>query len=131
MVLLLSTNMAMRKHKLKHSMDLPLAVDKDSKGKVCYRTRAKTIEVIRRAVKTVYPEMSKDELSKYSSHSFRVWTCVTLDEQGMSPDFIKKRLRWPGESYRVYLTGFPLVANISARLAASRSYRFLTATYLK
>ena len=29
------------------------------------------------------------------------------------------------------LTGLPLLANISARLAASRSYRFLTVTYLK
>ena len=40
---------------------------------------------------------------KYSCHSIRVWACVTLDEEGMSPDFIKKRLRWLGESYRVYL----------------------------
>ena len=29
--------------------------------------------------------------------------CVTLDEQGMPPDFIRKRLMWFGESYRVYL----------------------------
>ena len=40
---------------------------------------------------------------KYSSHSIRVWACVVLDEAGMPPDFIKKRLRWMGESYRVYL----------------------------
>ena len=40
---------------------------------------------------------------KYSCHSIRVWACVTLDEEGMSPDFIKNRLRWLGESYRVYL----------------------------
>ena len=40
---------------------------------------------------------------KYSTHSLRVWACVELDEAGKSPDFIKKRLRWLGESYRVYL----------------------------
>ena len=40
---------------------------------------------------------------KYSTHSIRVWACVSLDEAGKSPDFIKKRLRWLGESYRVYL----------------------------
>ena len=66
------TNMPLRKHKLKHAMDIPLTVYRDSKGKVCYLTRAKATKVIRRAVKIVYPEISKDELSKYSSHSFRV-----------------------------------------------------------
>ena len=47
--------------------------------------------------------MPKRELMKYSCYSVRVWACVTLDEEGMSPDFIKNRLRWLGESYRVYL----------------------------
>ena len=47
--------------------------------------------------------MVKKELMKHSCHSIRVWACVTLDEAGMSPDFIKNRLRWMGESYRVYL----------------------------
>jgi len=28
---------------------------------------------------------------------------VLLDEAGKSPDFIKKRLRWLGDSYRIYL----------------------------
>ena len=28
---------------------------------------------------------------------------MCLDEAGKPPDFIKKRLRWMGESYRVYL----------------------------
>ena len=89
--------MALRKHKLKHgmaSMGLPLDFYKDLKEKVCYLTRAKATEVIRRAVKAVYPDISKHKLSKYSSPSFRVLACVTLDEQGMPPDFTKKRLRW-------------------------------------
>ena len=59
------TNMAVRKYKLKHVMDLPLAVYRDSKGKVWYRTRAKATEVIRRVVKAVYPDSSKDELLCY------------------------------------------------------------------
>ena len=99
------TNMVLGKHKLKHAMDLHLTVYKDSKGKVCYLTRAKATEVIRRAVKAVYLDMFKDELSKYSSHLFRVLACVTLDEQGMPSDFIKQRLRWLSKSYRVYLRG--------------------------
>ena len=95
--------MAWRKAKLRHPMSKPLAVFKDKKGEVCYVTQSKVTEVIRRAVKKVYPDMVKKELMKYSCHSIRVWACVTLDEAGMSPDFIKNRLRWMGESYRVYL----------------------------
>jgi hypothetical protein len=33
----------------------------------------------------------------------RVWACVLLDEAGKSPDYIKKRLRWMGDSFRMYL----------------------------
>ena len=33
----------------------------------------------------------------------RVWACVLLDEVGKSPDYIKKRLRWMGDSFRMYL----------------------------
>ena len=40
---------------------------------------------------------------KYSTHSIRVWACVSLDEAGKSPDFIKKRLRWLDKPYRVYV----------------------------
>ena len=73
------------------------------KKEVKYATHAKVTDVIRRAVKKVHPDISKEELMKYSCHSIRVWACVLLDEAGKSPDFIKKRLRWMGESYRVYL----------------------------
>ena len=51
----------------------------------------------------MHPDISKEELMKYSCHSIRVWACVLLDEAGKSPHLIKKRLRWMGESYRVYL----------------------------
>ena len=72
-------------------------------GTVQYLTHSKVTEIIRKAVRAVYPDMSRKELMKHSCHSIRVWACVCLDEAGMSPDFIKKRLRWLGESYRVYL----------------------------
>ncbi len=32
-----------------------------------------------------------------------VGSFVLLDEAGMTPDFMKSRLRWMGESYRLYL----------------------------
>ena len=85
-------NMAWRKARLRHPMSKPLAVFKDKKGDICYVTQSKVTEVIRIAVKQAYPDMPKKELMKYSCHSIRVWACVTLDEEGMSPDFIKNRL---------------------------------------
>ncbi len=33
----------------------------------------------------------------------RVWACVLLDEAGATPEFIKSRLRWMGNSFRMYL----------------------------
>ncbi len=33
----------------------------------------------------------------------RVWACVLLDEVGKLPDYITKRLRWMGDSFRMYL----------------------------
>ena len=47
--------------------------------------------------------MPKKELMKYSCRSMRVWACVTLGEEGMSPDVIKNRLRWLRESDRLDL----------------------------
>ncbi len=32
-----------------------------------------------------------------------MWACVLLDEAGKSPNYIKKRLRWMGDSFRMYL----------------------------
>ena len=95
--------MAWRKDRLRHSMKLPLTIYKNKNGEIKYITHQKVTEIIRKAVKAVYPNMPKNTLSKYSCHSIRVWSCVCLDEAGKSPDFIKKRLRWMGESYRVYL----------------------------
>ena len=33
----------------------------------------------------------------------RVWACVLLDEAGKSPDYIKKHLRWMGDSFQIFL----------------------------
>ena len=88
---------------MRHSLKMPLTIFKNKDGEVKYMTHQKVTDIIRKAVKAVYPDMPKETLSKYSCHSIRVWACVCLDEAGKQPDFIKKRLRWVGESYRVYL----------------------------
>ena len=93
--------MAWIKAKLRHSKKLPLTIYKDKNDQIKYMTHQKVTDVIRKAVKAIYPNIPKETL--LSCHSTRVWACVCLDEVGKQPDFIKKRLRWVGESYRVYL----------------------------
>ena len=55
------------------------------------------------AVKVIHPKTSDAQLSRYSAHSLRVWACVLLDEAGMTPELIMARLRWMGNSFRMYL----------------------------
>jgi hypothetical protein len=66
-------------------------------------TGNKIAEVLRSIAKAVHPDLTEEEIKKFSSHSGRVWALVLLDEAGMTPDFMKPRLRWMGESYRLYL----------------------------
>ena len=53
--------------------------------------------------KSVHPNISKDDEQRYSAHLMRVWACVLLDGAGKSPDYIKKHLRWMGDSFRMHL----------------------------
>ena len=57
----------------------------------------------REAVNAIHPTTSEAELQRYSAHLLRVWACVLLDDAGMSPEFIMARLRWMGNSLRMYL----------------------------
>jgi hypothetical protein len=68
-----------------------------------YLTGGKIAEVLRSVAKRVHPDWSAEELSRISSHSGRVWALVLLDEAGMSPAFMTSRLRWMGDSYKLYL----------------------------
>jgi len=68
-----------------------------------YLTGNKIADTLCFAARTAHPDMPGDELKRFSSHSGRVWALVLLDEAGMTPDFMKSRLRWMGDSYRLYL----------------------------
>jgi hypothetical protein len=83
--------------------DMPVAVYKTKKGRIFYLTGNKIAELLRKAVKEVQPNTTLDKLKRYSAHSLRVWACVLLDEAGKLPDYIKKRLRWLGDSFMMYL----------------------------
>jgi hypothetical protein len=82
----------------------------DNMPVACYRTKkaplitgSKIATLFRKAVKKVQPSTSANNLKRYSTHSLCVWACVILDKAGMSPSFIQKRLRWLGDSVKMYL----------------------------
>ena len=95
--------LVLRKTRLEHSLELPLAIFVNKTGAIKYLTASKIADVIRAAARTVHPDLTEEEIKKFSAHSIRVWACVLLSEAGKDPDFIKSRLRWMGESYRTYL----------------------------
>jgi hypothetical protein len=99
---------------------MPVAVYKTKKGKVIYLTGNKIAELLQKAVKKVRPNTAPDELKHYSTHSLRVWACVLLDEAGKLPDYIKKKLRWLGDSFRMYLRDTAIIQHqyVDALLAA-------------
>ena len=68
-----------------------------------YLTGNKIQNVLRSIAKAVHPDLTEDEIKRFLSHSGRVWALVLLDEAGMSPVFLTSRLRWMGESYKLYL----------------------------
>jgi hypothetical protein len=83
--------------------DVPVTVYKMKKGKVIYLTGNKIAKLLQKAVKEVRPNTTPDKLKWYSTHSLRVWASVLLDKAGKSPDYIKKRLCWLADSFRMYL----------------------------
>lgn len=95
----------MRKLRLDRSnLDNPLCVFA-KKGSITplYITGKKIKDILQSAVKLAYPNISKEDLQKYTAHSLRVWPCVLLDEANKPPQYIQSRLRWLGDSYRLYL----------------------------
>jgi hypothetical protein len=103
-------HLVLRKKRLKHSLELPLAVFANKSGDVKYLTGSKITEILRKAAKRAHPDWTKEQINKISAHSIRVWACVLLSEAGKQPDFIKKRLRWMGDSYMLYLRDTPKIS---------------------
>jgi hypothetical protein len=83
--------------------DIPIASYKTKKCKVNYLTGNKITELLWKAVKKVRRNTTPDKLKQYYTHSLQVWNCILLDEARKLPDYIKKRLRWLGDSFRMYL----------------------------
>ena len=58
-------SMVLRKVRLRHNTKLPLAIFKAKDGTVQYLTHSKVTDIIRKAVKIVYPDISKKDLMMY------------------------------------------------------------------
>ena len=83
--------------------DMPLGVYKTKRDKSMYLTGNKIAELLWKAIKSVRPDTTSEELKQYSAHSLRVWAWVLLKEAGKLPNYIKKRLCWLGDSFKMYL----------------------------
>jgi hypothetical protein len=95
--------MVMRASHLGQPDDMPVACYRTKKAPLLYITGSRIAALYREAVKKVRPSTSADDLKKYSAHSLHVWACVLLDEAGMSPSFIQKRLCWLVDSFKMCL----------------------------
>ncbi len=95
--------MVIRARQLQQPDDMPLAMYKTKKGEHLYLMGGKISKLLQGAVKRIRPDTSPEDIKRYSAHSLRVWACVLLNKAGKSPDYIKKRLRWLGDSFRMYL----------------------------
>jgi len=83
----------LRAKRLGQNDNQPMGVYPNHKGIVKYLTGSKIAELLQSITKACHPDLTKEEISSFSSHSGRVWAVVLLDEAGMNPDFIKSRLR--------------------------------------
>jgi hypothetical protein len=73
------------------------------KDALAYITGSRIAILFRAAARAVRPTISKEVEQRYSAHSLHVWACVLLNEAGKLPNYIKKRLCWMGDSFRMYL----------------------------
>ncbi len=99
---LAALHLVLRARRLAQPDSMPVACYR-KKGALAYMTGSNIAFLFRAAARAVRPTISKEEEQRYSAHSLRVWACVLLDEVGKLPNYIKKRLRWMGDSFRMYL----------------------------
>ncbi len=95
--------MVLKACRLNQPDNMPVTIYKTKKSKTFYRTSNKIAKLLSKAVQMVRLDTTPDNLKRYSAHLLHVWACVLLDKAGKSPKYIKKRLRWLGESFRMYL----------------------------
>jgi hypothetical protein len=108
--ILAALRLVLRAHCLSQpdSMQVACYSKKDS---LAYITGTKIAVLFRAAARAVRPTITKEDKQRYSTHLLQVWVCVLLDEAGKLPNYIKKRLCWMGDSFRMYLRDMRVIQN--------------------
>ncbi len=99
---LAALRLMLRARRLSQPDSMPVACY-SKKDFLAYITGTRIAVLFRAAARAVRPTITKEDEEQYSAHSLQVWACVLLDEVGKSPNYIKKRLCWMGDSFRMYL----------------------------
>ncbi len=94
--------LVLRARRLSQPDSMPVACY-SKKDSLAYITGTRITVLFRAAARAVRPTITKEDKQQYSAHSLQVWACVLLNEVGKLPDYIKKCLRWMGNSFRMYL----------------------------
>lgn len=91
--------------------DTPIAVFRDSKGKVKHISNEDVEWLLRHAAKKVHHVTDKKDLQRWSMHSIRVGACTRLQLLNKPDHFIQMRLRWKSEAWKDYLRNLPELAD--------------------
>jgi hypothetical protein len=84
----------------------------DTTDDTVYLTGAAITEYFWHVLKLVCPDINAAALVSISSHSLQVTACVLLAEAGMAVYFIKLRLRWISDCFKVYIQNILWMANM-------------------
>jgi hypothetical protein len=95
---LAALRLVLRARRLSQPDSMPVACYL-KKYAMAYITGSRIALHFRAAARAVRPNISKDDEQRYSAHSMRVWACILLDKVGKLPNYIKKHLRWMGDSF--------------------------------
>jgi hypothetical protein len=105
---LAALRLVFRAHCLSQPDSMPVACY-SKKDSLIYITGIRIAVLFRAAARAVHPTITKENEQQYSAHSLQVWACVLLNEAGKLPNYIKKRLCWMGDSFRMYLCGTRII----------------------
>lgn len=102
-------------------LDLPLGIFQTSGGVKQYLTGRAIADYFREVALELNPNMTEEELQKFSAHSIRVLACILLHEAGKDGSYIKVRLRWLSDAFLVYLRNTETIAKQHANIMTNVS----------
>jgi hypothetical protein len=95
-------HLVLRAHCLSQLDSMPVACY-SKKDTLAYITGTRITVIFRAAARAVHPTITKEDKQEYSAHLLQVWACALLNEAGKLPYYIKKRLHWMDNYFRIYL----------------------------